>query len=373
MKVTQIGKYYPPYKGGIESHLYSISGYLRQWVEKLHVVVFNDGLFSKVEKNENLTITRCGKLFELFSTPFSLRMPMEICRAKSDIIHIHAPNPSAHLYYNLSCGSRKDHKLVITHHSDIIKQKFVYKMYKKSLRDLYERADAIIAATENHVKYSDILPEFQDKVRIIPYGIEIEDFRPDDEIKNRLEKVQEFLSHKKIILFIGRLVYYKGVTYLIDAFKKMRRDDAALVIIGKGPYFSTLKAQAMNMDNIVFIPETDNTQLKVFLNAAHTFVLPSIEKSEAFGIVQLEAMACGKPVISTNLCSGVKAVNINEKTGYIIEPKDPEALAEKLTVLLDDEDKYNGMRKAAIAHVRENYSSEKSAEKIYELYKELLK
>ena len=370
MKVTEIGKYYPPYKGGIESHIYSISNNLKKWVSKIKVLVFNTSLFSKEEKEGNLTVKRCGKIFEIASTPFSFTMFFEILKDNSDIIHIHAPNPSVNFYYNLAMKFRKKtHRLFISHHSDIVAQKISYMMYKPMLKKLYRQADKIIVATKDHVTYSDILPEFIDKIEVIPYGIDPDQFKPSKKILSRVNKTNEFLENKKIILFTGRLVYYKGVSFLIEAFNELKRDDIALVILGNGPYFSTLKAQAMHNENIIFIPEADDEQLRVFLNACSVFVLPSIEKSEAFGIVQLEAMACGKPVISTKLDSGARSVNIDGVTGIQVEPKDSEQLKEALAKLLNNPKMLQDYGKNAIEHINEHYSSEKCSRKLFDLYK----
>ncbi|MCK9476609.1 MAG: glycosyltransferase [Candidatus Muirbacterium halophilum] len=370
MKITEIGKYYPPYKGGIESHIYSISNNLKKWVNKIKVLVFNTSMFSVEEKENNLTVKRCSNFFEFASTPFSFIMFYEILKDKSDIIHIHTPNPSVNFYYNIALKfKKKDHLLFISHHSDIVSQKLAYMFYKPMLKKLYKKADKIIVATKAHVTYSDILPEFLDKIEIIPYGIAPEQFKISSKIKLRVLKTKEFLENKKIILFTGRLVYYKGVSFLIEAFNKLKRNDTTLVILGNGPYFSTLKAQAMQNENIVFIPEADDEQLQVFLHACSIFVLPSIEKSEAFGIVQLEAMACGKPVISTKLNSGVRSVNIDKVTGLQVEPKNSDDLMQALDKLLSDDELREEYGKNAIYSIKENYSSENCAKKIYNLYK----
>ncbi|PLX16141.1 MAG: hypothetical protein C0601_10985 [Candidatus Muiribacterium halophilum] len=340
MKITQIGKYYPPYKGGIENHLFSLVNNIKNEVEELTVEVFNDSFFSSKEVEGNVTIKRNGKLFEVFSTPFSLSMFFSFLGDDSDIYHIHMPNPSAHLLMKMA-GLPKDKKLVISHHSDIVAQKFVYKFYKPLMKKIYQRADAIIAATPYHVQYSDILPEFEEKVKIIPYGINIDSFEKDKELLDRIKRIKEFLGeNSKNAVFVGRLVYYKGVSFLVDAFKQID-GDYNLIIVGNGPYYSTLKAQSMEDKRIIFIPEADDVQLKAILNSSDIFVLPSIETSEAFGIVQLEAMACSIPVISTNVDSGMKEVNIDKKTGIKVPPKDVDHLKDALKNLFENDEYRN--------------------------------
>ncbi|MGM0609129.1 MAG: glycosyltransferase, partial [Candidatus Muiribacteriota bacterium] len=372
MKITQLGKYYYPFKGGIENHLKNLTEMLVEENHEVKVIVFNSGIFSSKVKKDNFSIVRCGKFFELFSTPFSLRMLWELLFDKSEIIHLHAPNPSAHIYLSIALKFKiKKPKIVITHHSDIVSQKFLYKIYKPMLQKLYAKADAIIVATEYHIKYSDILKKYENKVKVIPYGINIEEFGINSEIKKRVRKVKKSVHNKKIVLFTGRLVYYKGVSNLIDAFKQPELNEAVLIVIGTGPYYSTLKAQGMENENIIFIPEADDMQLKTFLHACSVFVLPSTEKAEAFGIVQLEAMACHKPVISTNLDSGAKSININNETGYIVEPGNPTELKEAVLKILNNAEKSQKMGENAYEHVKNKYSSRKCMLKIMQFYKEL--
>ena len=373
MKIVQIGKYYYPYKGGIENHLKILCDNLVEIGENVEVNVFNSGFFSKKDKIDNVEVYRSGKLFEMFSTPLSPAMIFKLIQTDGDIIHIHAPNPSAHMaLYFAQFFKKKKAKLVITHHSDIVSQKIAYKFYKPYLEKLYIKADGIIVATENHIEYSDILKNYREKIKVIPYGVDIESFKITDEIKKRVHKIKKNLGGRKTALFIGRLVYYKGVSVLIEAFNKPELKDTNLIIIGNGPYFSTLKAQAMENQNIIFIPEADDIQLKTFLHASDFFILPSVEKSEAFGIVQIEAMACRKPVISTRLDSGVKAVNIHEKTGMTVEPGNAEELKNAVIKLINDNEKYNLYAENAFSHVEEKFSSKKTALQILKFYKELV-
>jgi len=175
-----------------------------------------------------------------------------------------------------------------------------------------------------------------------------------------------------IVLFVGRLVYYKGVEYLIRAFKNI---NAQLVLVGSGPLENDLKHLAKDLEieeRVHFLNNIPDADLKAFYHACDIFVLPSIEKTECFGLVQLEAMACGKPVISTNLPTGVPWINQHKKTGLVVPPKDVEALHQAIVFLLENEKLRNEYGKNGQERVKE-FTIDLMVEKINNLYLSLCK
>ena len=362
-RVLHIGKFYPPYMGGMETHLQALCERLKDSIQT-EVLVANDGRETIEEEINGVKVTRLGTLLNLSAASVCPGMARRIRESKADLVHIHLPNPSAILSY-LTSQTRS--VLVFSHHSDIIRQKVLGKAFEPILRYALRRADAIIVATQNHIRSSPIISDYKDKCHVIPYGIEAKDFQARNEaainvIRNR------FGPH--IVLSVGRLVYYKGFEYLIRA---MKRVEGHLIIVGSGPLFDSLKreAEGCGIANRVTIL-TDVKDLRPFYQAADVFVLASIARSEAFGIVQLEAMACGTPVVNTNLDSGVPCVSLDGVTGFTVAPCDEEALCAAIKKLLETGDLRAKFGEAGRQRVKKEFSVEVMTRKTLELYRKLL-
>jgi rhamnosyl/mannosyltransferase len=255
-------------------------------------------------------------------------MVRQIRDSNADLVHIHLPNPGAILAY-LASGYRG--RLVFTYHSDIVRQKVLSQFFDPILRHALNQADAIIVSSSNYVNGSYILPRFEKKCRIIPFGIPIERFQQPDALEvARLRK----RFGPRMVLGVGRLVYYKGFEHLIEAMKFV---DGQLVIVGRGPMHAALQQKAVSCGvNTRVTLATDVDDVCPYYHAADIFALSSVARSEAFGIVQLEAMACGKPVVNTNLDTGVTSVSPDGVSGITVPPANPEALGKAITSLLDN-------------------------------------
>ena len=324
-RVLQVGKYYYPHLGGMETHLHSLCSKLRKSVH-LEVLVANETAATKREAIEGVAVTRLGTPFSLASAPICPSLRTYIKEAEADLVHIHLPNPTALLSY-LASGHRG--RLVITYHSDIIRQKFLGRAFWPFLKRGLERADAIIVGSPNYMETSPVLCHFTERCHVIPFGIPLEPFsRPN----YREVKMIRQQYGKRLVLAVGRLVYYKGFEYLVRAMKDV---EAHLLIVGNGPLEAKLRAviQVSGVSNKVTILN-DVQDVIPYYQAAEVFVLPSVARSEAFGIVQLEAMACGKPVVNTQLDSGVPFVSLHDVTGCTVPPNNSEALAQAINSLL---------------------------------------
>src|SRR5690242_11962994 len=193
-------------------------------------------------------------------------------------------------------------------------------------------AACCIATPPDYIDTSPILSAVRKRCRVIPYGIRLDRFVVH---RNAIAAIRAKYG-PRIVLAVGRLVYYKGFEYLIRA---MRQIDGTLILIGDGPLRQGLERAAREMgigERVVFAGEIHNSRLAPYYHAADVFVLPSIARTEAFGIVQLEAMACGKPIVNTRLDSGVPFVSIDGLSGITVPPRDHVALGRAITVLLDD-------------------------------------
>jgi glycosyltransferase involved in cell wall biosynthesis len=326
LSVLHLGKYYPPARGGIESHLEVLSNGLKDEV-KLKLLVANEGRQTVREMCSGVHLTRVGELGKLQSAPICPTLINEVRKAKADVVHIHWPNPTAVVAYLLS-GHKG--KLVFTYHSDVVRQRKLAVIFQPVLTLALDLSSAIIATSPDYVGSSDVLSRYRSKCRVIPFGVPALYFQQRDD--QEIERIRD-LYGPQILLAVGRLVHYKGFEYLVRA---MVFAKGTLLLVGNGPERERLDLLARELgvrERIAFLDEVED--LRPYYHAADVFVLPSIMRSEAFGIVQLEAMACAKPIVNTELDSGVNFVSPNGVSGLTVPPRDPVAFANALNYLLE--------------------------------------
>lgn len=296
-RVLQIGKYYHPYIGGTENYLLTLVGELKKEI-KVTVLAANTRFKTSIEKDDGIDIHRIASLGSLFSVPLTLSLPFWLRRQKVDILHFHLPNPLSVLSYFLC---RPKGKIVVSYHSDIVNRRLLVSLFNPFLIRFLKRAEAIIVTSENLINNSSILKKFKDKCKVIPTGIDLSRFQVGEDVFKKAERIRQIYG-APLILFVGRLVYFKGLEYLLKAMKNI---EARLLIVGNGPLKNKLKRQTKRLeicDKIIWIGEIENEKIApYYYYACDVFVLPSSIRAESFGIVQLEAFACGKPVVSINL------------------------------------------------------------------------
>ena len=370
LRVLQVNKLYWPHIGGIESLVKQYSEGLSSFDDiDLKVLVCRDGKGKGSVDNVNgIEVTRANSMGIYFSCPLSfdfIRKFRKMAR-EADVVEIHVPFPLADAALLLS-GFKG--KVVVAWHSDVIKQKKLLFFYKPFMKSLLKRADKIVVATQGHIDGSSYLPSYRDKCVVIPYGLNISDYCncPNDPILT--DKLNGKSNVK--VLFSGRLVYYKGVEVLINAFKDVT--GAELFISGTGPLEQELKyksAMEHLEDKVHFLGYLTDDELKEAYRDCDIFVLPSVQKSEAFGIVQLEAMACGKPVINTALDSGVPHVSLDGLTGITVAPEDATALSNAIQRLVDDPDLREKYGKAARERAESDFNEDEIIKRLHDLLKE---
>jgi rhamnosyl/mannosyltransferase len=371
MRVLQLGKYYYPYMGGIENHLYILCNELRPHVE-VEAVVCNSERRTVDESVNGVRVTRCAQLGDVASVSLCPAMPLTLSRRNYTILHSHFPHPMGELSY-LASKKPASHRLVVTYHSDIVRQERLLKLYAPFMKRVLERADAIVCTSPNYLESSAVLAEYHGKCRVIPYGIDLSQFVPTPELEARANAIRERYSGR-LLLGVGRLIYYKGFDIAIRA---MRRIDARLLLVGDGPQRASLEELARETgvaDRVHFVGNVHNHDITPYYFASDLFLLPSTFRSEAFGIVQLEAMACGRPVVNTLLRdSGVPFVSRHEETGLTVEPRDPEALAAAVNALLADPERRRRFGEEGRRRVAREFDKAVMAERILSLYREILK
>jgi glycosyltransferase involved in cell wall biosynthesis len=366
LRVLQIGKYFAPSRGGIESHLRDLCMELRKSVD-LKVIVANESWRRERASIEGVDVLRLPRAMTLASAPICPAMIGSIRREKADIVHLHLPNPAAAIACLLA---RPAGALVITWHSDIVRQRRLVRLYRPLERLLLRRCAAIVASSPAYIASSQVLTRYSDRCHLIPFGISAEQFA---ENRVDLSMVRELRQRfgPRIILSVGRLVHYKGIKFLIRAMSKV---DAKLVIIGGGPLRVELEREAASngaSGRVVFLGEVDDNLINYY-HASDVFALPSCERSEAFGIVQLEAMACGIPVVNTQIDTGVPYVSQDGITGFTVPPRSSDEMAAALNRLLDNPELREKMGRAGRARAVNEFGIAEMAAQTLDLYRSVV-
>lgn len=374
LNVLQINKYYHPHIGGIERVVQQIAEGLAEETNMTVLVSAEDKKYHEEIKN-GVKLIRLPRHIKFGSMPISFGLfgKLRKLSKNQDVIHLHMPFPIGDLACLLS-GYKG--KIVLWWHSDVVRQKKLMLLYKPAMLQMLKRADIIIVATQGHIEGSAYLKPFRDKCRIIPFGVEqrIEDaankYVTEKEASNETGENQCPVR----FLFVGRLIYYKGCDVLLEAFAKVT--GAQLVMVGSGSMEEQLKNRAEELgilNKVIFAGSLSEEELYQQYERCDVFVLPSIARSEAFGLVQIEAMAFGKPVINTNLPSGVPYVSIHGKTGLTVEPSSVEQLAEAMQWMVNHKEERLQMGERARERMKAEYRLESMTTRTLELYKDLVK
>ena len=361
-KVLHISKYYYPYFGGIEDVVYNIVDELRaQYLQR--VICFNHDRTGTIRTMDNgVEIVRVNTPFVIASQPISFSylwyLRKEIQTFQPDVIHVHFPNPLITMY--LWMLDLHGAKLIIHWHADVIGKSALYKLYRPLERKALQRADAIIATSQQYIEKSKPLQDFRDKIIILPNIVNEEKMRLLVGEEQEVQRIREQYAGKKIVLFMGRHVEYKGICHLLQAAQYL--DDDCLVLIGgTGELTQVLTQKAKTLkDKVRFIGRLPGLEMKYHMYAASVFAFPSIDRREAFGVVLAEALYCGLPAVSFNIeGSGTTWVNQNGQTGIVVDTMDAKLYAEAINTLLRDEPLRLQYSEAAKQWVRENFLKDK--------------
>ena len=338
MKILQLGKFYP-IEGGVEKVMYDLLVGLSECGIPCDMLCAYAGKgYTEVELTPQNRIFCTRTLLKKYATMISPSMIVRLRKIayQYDIIHVHHPDPMAALALWLS-GYKG--KVVLHWHSDIVKQKKLLSFYLPLQRWLIHRADLIVGTTPVYIASSYHLMDVQQKCTYLPIGI-----TPIEPQVFDVECIKNRYAGKKIIFSLGRLVHYKGYRYLIDAAKYL--DDNYIVLIGgSGALHDDLQRQidenGLN-DKVKLLGRIDDKYLAAYYGACDVYCLSSIMKTEAFAIVQIEAMSCGKPVVSCNIeGSGVPWVNKNGESGLVVPVEDGKALADAILQISSEPELYH--------------------------------
>ena len=358
MRVLHAGKFYAPVRGGMETVLAALcEGTVGRW--DVRVVVAGEGRRTVRERRHGVDVVRVGTLARALSVSLSPGLARELWREPADCVVLHEPNP---LVGTLLAIRRPARRLIVWHHSDIVRPSWANPTYGRVQRALYRRADCVIVASPPLAEHSAAVRGCR-RVEVIPYGVAAERLgtarpEPGGEVVRALAHLPE-----PRILYVGRLVYYKGLDVLLEA---LTRTGGGCAIVGEGPLEGALRRRiaALGLGNrVALLGRRSDDDVRGLYQSSDVFVLPSTARTEAFGLVQVEAMMHGLPVISTDLPTGVPWVNEHGVTGLVVPPGDAGALAAALRRLLDDPPLRAKLGDAARERARERFTLPRMVER----------
>ncbi|MDD2680678.1 MAG: glycosyltransferase family 4 protein [Patescibacteria group bacterium] len=384
MKISQIVCAFPPYAGGIGQSAYRLGEILSRehQVNTFTLIPSNEKTPPKTSYNQRVHFLRPNLRSGHGALPFSLLLKL----FPSEIIYLHYPFFGTDALILLFCSVFKKKRLFIHYHMDTPalpgNKKMLSIPSRLIFKKLMKRAEKIIVGSRDYAengKLSKIYQEFPEKIKIIPFGVESDVFKPkitaDKEAKQRLATdIVNFVNRRFIkrgghtLLFVGGLDsahYFKGLNILIEAISTISLP-FSLNIIGDGDLKKQYQQQVAKFNlnkKVNFLGRVSEEELIRQYQNADVLLLPSINSHEAFGLVLIEAMACGLPVIASNLI-GVRSVFTNGREGLICEPGKVKDLNEKILSLISDEGKRLEMSRAARKLVEEKYAWEKVADQI---------
>jgi len=364
MNILQVNKFYYPKVGGIEHVVQNIAEGLSDQ-HTTRVLSARPKGWGHSEQHNGVDVRKTSSIGVTMSVPLAPTFPIHLRTSarNADIVHHHLPNPLSTVS-QLTAGTG-DSAVIATYHSGIVRQATALKVYKPVLQQFLSRVDRILVTSEPLLENSSILESYKKKCDIIPLSIDLNVIDAEDPPPLDIDTTDP------IILLVGRLNYYKGVEYLIDA---MDRIEATLLIAGDGERRSALKRRARDRgvnNRIQFLGYVSDRKLASLYRAADLFVLPSVEPSEAFGIVQLEAMTRELPVVNTSLPTGVPWVSQDGQTGLTVPPRNAEALADAINTLLEDDARRRSYGEQARKRVERLFTRDRMLKKIQEVYEEV--
>jgi glycosyltransferase involved in cell wall biosynthesis len=373
MRIAQVSPFFYPHIGGVESHVQTLSEKLVGNGHDVTVYTSNFGDLKEREIYRGVEVVRVKQTREIFYTPITPSLKKEMKPEKYDVVHAHTPPPLSS-YYTARAMKKSKTPYVVTYHCDLqlpgIIGSLATAAYKVTLgRYTFKQTQKIIVHTKTYGATSRILWKFD--VSVIPSAVNPEIYS--ENIDSQSVIARHGLEGKKLVLFVGRIVPHKGLDYLIYT-AEFTPKNVSYLIVGRGDYLGSLRRKTREKGlekRILFAGKVPSKKLPSYYAAADVFVLPSISRLEAFGLVVLEAMASAKPVIISNI-PGVTELITDGEEGLHVEPMDAKDLADKINQILDDDELRKRMGETGREKVYREYSWDKVASQIEKIYEEVV-
>jgi glycosyltransferase involved in cell wall biosynthesis len=335
VKIVELGKFFPPNQfGGIEMVAELFARALAEHHD-VTVICHNNRPVYDEEVRDGFKLIRCATEFFGYSQPVSLRMGRILRRTNPDLILLHAPNFWAALMVELYCPRVP---VVVIHHADVQGRRLLKSILRPLYRRIVRRSRLVIVASKRNVGQSVDLPKPPGRVCELPFGVDETAYE-----LNLAERAQIVASKKElfgdsiVVGFVGRFAWYKGLSVLLKAVRPL--PEIRLLLVGDGSLRAQLTREAEGLgiaDRIRFVGHVSEAEKVKYLHMMDMFVLPSTHVTEAFGIVQIEAQFCGRPVIRTDLPTGVRDITIHGVTGLAVPAGDVRSLSDAIAQLSRD-------------------------------------
>ncbi len=374
MRVCHLGKYYPPAPGGIETHLQTLVRAQKSLGMSPHVLCMNHE--STVPGG---TTFDCGVQIERFDSKVSLfglhycpALASAIQSAETDLFHLHVPNPVMLLHLYLA---QPKAPIIVTYHSDIIRQRIRAALFRPIENYVYRRVSKILVTSPNYTAGSKFLKHYTSRIEVLPMGLDLDPYlNPSDAHVAAANEIRAKYK-QPIWLTTGRLIYYKGLSNAVRSLKKL---PGTLVMVGGGTEEDSLRAEVKSLgleSRVAFVGYVaSHFDIIPYYLASTALWFPSNARSEAYGLVQIEAMACSRPVINTDIPhSGVTWVSPHEQTGLTIPINDADALADASRRLLDESGLAERLGVAGRERAISNFDHRVMAQRSLQIYESCVK
>jgi len=387
LRVCHLGKYYPPASGGIETHVQTLAQAQAMLGADVRVICVNHadangsdstwrrfGRTLTVADHDGLVqVLRVGRWATLARLDVCPQLASVLRRLMDDpphILHLHTPNPTMLLALAWFCPAVP---LVVTHHSDIVKQRFLHYPFSVFERLAYRRAARLLATSPAYAGGSHVLTAFCSKVRPLPLGLNLDPYLHPSAAARAFAANLRQKFEGPIWLSVARLTYYKAIHIALEA---LVHTPGTLLVVGIGPLAQKLRDRAAQLgvsDRVVWMGYVSPDELVGTYLAASALWFPSNARSEGFGLVQVEAMAAGCPVINADVPqSGVTWVCPHEVTGLTVPLNQPAALAAAAQRLLKEPRLRTRLTAAARRRAEQEFSREVMARRSLEIYRDVL-
>ncbi|MGH9550239.1 MAG: glycosyltransferase [Terriglobales bacterium] len=329
MKVLQVSTFFTEH-GGVERSVADLSSALA--VEHDVSVLCTRKGESTRDSFNGIDVTAAGGQITLSGRPLAMNFPIELSARSVDVVHYHLPCPIA-VVSQFAFAPKAKIKVATWHH-DLVRHKLFNQLLGPANDRFLNTLDRIIVTAPALIENTPLLKRYAHKCTVIPLGVRNERFEKID-----LDEVQRVRAEHgtPLILYVGRLVYYKGCEILLRAIAQV--PGSRLIMVGTGPLEQRLHEQIAEhglSDRVKLLGWQSESQIKTLFQACDIFVLPSTLETECFGLAQVEAMLCGKPIVNTDLPTGVPWVSVHGETGLTVTPGDSTGLAQAIQLLVDD-------------------------------------
>jgi glycosyltransferase involved in cell wall biosynthesis len=363
LKILHLGKFYPPVRGGMETVLQTLCRGELLTVQT-SALVMNRSRKTTHDVVDGVPVTRVASLLTIGAVAVAPTLPLWLARAEADLLVLHEPNPMALLAYFVA---RPRAPLIIWFHSEVVRPGWRYRIFYRPLLEFALRRVSRVVVASPPMADAPALTAYRSKCVVIPYGLDVDRYQPTASVAARADELRERAT-SPILLFVGRLVRYKGLDVLLRAFPGL---DARLVIVGDGPVRGTLETMVRELhigDRVHLAGQVTDEERLAWLHACAALVLPSTTRQEAFGMVQLEAMLCGRPVVSTDMPTGVPWVNAHGETGFVVPAGDVASLRAALERLVGNAELRHALGAAGRTRVLNRFTADRMCSSTLALY-----